>query len=91
MADTPKHKLLFGIPYGRPVENGQKDPDGGLVDKPGVQACWTWDSTKNVFSSGSLGFDCGFDDDYETSKQLEASGFTWDDNVLTLDTESQIF
>lgn len=91
MADTPKHKLLFGIPYGIPTNPGKQDPGSGIVDKPSVLPCWTWDSTKNVFSSGSLGFDCGYDDDYELSKQLEASGFTWDDDVLTMDTESQIF
>ena len=29
MANTPKHKLLFGIPYGRPEETGKLDPNDG--------------------------------------------------------------
>jgi len=91
MANTPKHKLFFGIPYGRPVQDGKIDPDDGTASKPTVKPCWTWDQGSAVFSSGSLRFDCGYNIDYEISKQLETSGFTWDNNVVTLDTESQIF
>lgn len=91
MADTPKHKLLFGIPYGRQDRSGSTNKGGDLTSKPSIQPCWTWDSGQAVFSSGSLRFDCGFDLDYELFKQLEASGFTWDNDVVTLDTETQIF
>jgi hypothetical protein len=88
MANTPKHKLLFGIPYGFDKPSGVGDGSG---DGPTIEPCWTWDSGKSVFSSGSLGFDCGFDVEYELSKELEKSGFTWDNDVITLDAESQIF
>lgn len=91
MANTPKHKLLFGIPYGRPEETGKLDPNDGTTGKPSVKPCWTWDSGSAVFSSGTLGFDCGYSIEDELLKELETSGFTWDNNVVTMDTESQIF
>lgn len=89
MADTPKHKLFFGIPYGKPTVPEKLDP-GDTVSKGGSEPCWRWDTGNPVFSSGSLGFDCGLAIDDEYIEQVEAGGFSWDNDVVTMDTESLI-
>lgn len=65
MADTPKHKLLFGVPYGRAgdadtdqIPLGQEPPES-----PSFMP-WTWDTGEALFSSGTLTFDSEYDGAY---------------------------
>lgn len=82
---SPKHKIFFGAP----------DPKGtGLPAKPGSPAkepCFTWDTDEKIFSSETKTFDCDYDVDTLVSKATITSGFTWDSNTITMDTDTKIY
>lgn len=85
------HKLFFGIPYGRPLNVDRILPTEKAPVTPTTLPCFTFDTTKTVFSSGSLRFDCDYDGAFLEAKALESGGFTFDNTVVTMDTSSLIY
>lgn len=80
---TPKHKIFFGAP--KPLN---------LAGKPGGPAkvpCFTWDSTKFVFSSETLTFDCDYDINTLANKELSTIGFRWSMDDITFDSNAQMY
>lgn len=65
MADTPKHKLLFGVPYGTATETvTDQIPVGQEPPATSTFQPWTWDTGEALFSSGVLTFDSEYDGAY---------------------------
>lgn len=87
----PKHKLFFGIPYGKAASVDKISPTDKAPETPTKLPCFTFDTSSAVFSSGSLRFDCDYDGAFLAAKELEAGGFTFDNTEVTMDTSSLIF
>lgn len=96
--NTPKHKIFFGVPDGKVKGKtyeeylASKDPGAIPGAKPitGIYPCFTWDADKSLFSSAKLRFDCDYDANELLERQLVSSGFTWDNEVVTMDTTMQM-
>lgn len=87
----PKHKLFFGIPNGKAATVDRIPPTNEAPTAPSTLPCFTFDTGKTVFNSGSLRFDCDYDGAYLAARELEAGGFTFDNIEVTMDTSSLIY
>lgn len=96
---SPKHKIFFGVSDGKPPGKtldeylAGKDPNyiPGAIPGADGEPCWLWDTSEAVFSSESLRFDCDYDGYVLSELIFKSAGFTFDNEVVTMDTDTKIY